>query len=184
MQHQFITSKYDKSTGILDLSSLGLESADIQCIFTGISPSEQISTLNLSNNFLCSDGVKRLVLNLAVSRVKLAHLDISENPVGPGCAENLGRYIQNNFELQSFHAAGCKLGSKGVKLLAPFLRHHPSLHTVTLTANYLDDGSVIDLLLALQSCPNIRVVQIFAFNPLVTDLARQVANMMAFNVTD
>lgn len=182
--HSFVANKYNSTTDELDLSGLHMDTTDVTSIHSVVYRNmDSIKSLNISHNYICAEGIKKLFLNLTHSNISLLELDISYNPLGPSCIDIIGNYIRNNSKLRRFHANSCNLGPKGAKMLSHFLYNHPSLQSVSLCMNSLDDASVIDLLIALKTCPALVTIHLFTGNN-ITTLTRNCIDLMQINVTD
>ncbi|CAF1242093.1 unnamed protein product [Adineta steineri] len=111
-------------TGILNLSSMNLIDNDLSLITQRLFHSEKktCTGLILRNNILSSDGVKILVDNLLMRRIKLKCLCLSNNAdIDDIGIEYLVRLLQENHSLTILSLPYTNITDRGVQLLANVL---------------------------------------------------------------
>lgn len=177
-----LSSRYDESTLTLDASDMGLETHHMYGLVSLILQHDELKVLDLSDNFISYDGIRELIQRLQLSKIFLTKLVLSGNPLGPGVADLIGKYVQRNNMMQTLHLKNCMLGCRGIRVLCNYLDHHAALQDINLEGNKFKDGACIDMLFTLRTCGELQNVQVLAGNN-CTNYAQDFINMLQMNRT-
>ncbi|KAG2382989.1 hypothetical protein C9374_004956 [Naegleria lovaniensis] len=115
----------------LAISRASLTNQDVKILMNSSDALSGISTLNLSNNEIGSDGFKYIATSLNMHN--LTNLDLSSNAIGPEAMNS----IQHFKKLQVLNLSGNQLGDEGCLNLTKHGKH--SLRWLSLKYNQVGD---------------------------------------------
>jgi len=94
-------------------------------------------------------------ISLGLVGSNLLRLDISNNAVNPYGAESLLIYLKQATSLQVLLIYNCGLGTLGVGKIAEGLKGTPSLRTLSIGRNRMENAGILSLAASLQFVPNL-----------------------------
>jgi hypothetical protein len=153
MPYPYIERHFHVTDQRLSLAKMELETVDVGNILSTLMKHEkEVHVLDLTDNLLCSEGIKRLCQTLDFSNIYLKELYLSGNSIGPSAVDAIGRYLANNENLVVLGLSRCNLGNKGVRTLANFIGSAQSLQVLDVTGNGARDPAIADLMLTSGEC--------------------------------